>query len=179
MKMYISPNPINDWLEWPQIIEKVQNIVASFGESATYQILVEGGSTQRGLTQMLLYKGLNAQEVTPQGNDKRTRLSMTVPWLANKIVFSKLGLEELEHQLYYFGAERYDDLVDALTLIPLAMPEIEKHFSAGVYVLNNPFYDYVDHLMGNNKNDDDWGESGGNTFPIIRRPSSWRNIIPG
>lgn len=180
MKMYISPNPINDWLEWPQIIEKVQNIVASFGESATYQILVEGGSTQRGLTQMLLYKGLNAQEVTPQGNDKRTRLSMTVPWLANKIVFSKLGLEELEHQLYYFGAERYDDLVDALTLIPLAMPEIEKHFSAGVYVLNNPFYDYVDHLMGNNKNDDDdWGESGSNTFPRIGRPSSWRNIIPG
>ncbi len=38
MKMYISPNPINDWLEWPQIIEKVQNIVASFGESATLKL---------------------------------------------------------------------------------------------------------------------------------------------
>jgi hypothetical protein len=71
-------------------------------------------------------------------------------------------------------------LVDALTLIPLAMPEIEKHFSADVYVLENHFYDYVNRLMGDNKNDDDdWGESGGNTFPRIGRPSSWRNIIPG
>lgn len=180
MKMYISPNPINDWLEWPQIIEQVQNIIASLGSSATYQILVEGGSSQRGLTQMLLYKGLNAQEVTPQGNDKRTRLSMIVPWFTNKIMFPNGGTEELEHQLYYFGAERYDDMVDALTLIPLAMPEIEKHFSADVYVLNNHFYDFVNHLMGDNKNDDDnWGESSGNTFPRIGRPSSWRNIIPG
>lgn len=141
MKMYISPNPVNDWLEWPQIIETVQSIINSFGPSATYQILVEGGSTQRGLTQMLVYKGLNAQEVTPQGNDKRTRLSMVVPWFTNKIVFPQTGTEELEHQLFYFGAERYDDLVDALTLIPLAMPEIESHFSSGAIMLSvSDFY---------------------------------------
>lgn len=137
MKMYISPNPVNDWLEWPEIIAKVKSITSSFGPSATYQILVEGGSTQKGLTQMLKYQGLNAQEITPQGNDKRTRISMLVPWLSSKIAFPKTGTEELEHQLFYFGAERYDDLVDSLTLISLAMPEIENHFSSGVLFMKS------------------------------------------
>lgn len=178
MKMYISPNPINDWLEWPQIIEKVQNIITSFGSSATYQILVEGGSTQRGLTQMLLYKGLNAQEVTPQGNDKRTRLSMIVPWFVNKIKFPNGGTEELEHQLYYFGAERYDDMVDALTLIPLAMPEIEKHFSSGIAIINNPFRDYVNKLVSN-IGDSDEDDFDPDAFFGNKRRSHWRNIIPG
>ena len=132
-KIYISPNPVNDWLEWPDIIEKVKNIIYSFGRYSTYQILVEGGSTQKGLTQMLTYEGLNAEEVTPQGNDKRTRISMLVPLLSHKIIFPQTGTEELERQLTCFGAERYDDLVDALTLIPLALPEIEKYYSSNVH----------------------------------------------
>jgi predicted phage terminase large subunit-like protein len=131
-RIYISPNPINDWLEWPQIIEKVKNTILSFGPYATYKILVEGGSTQKGLTQMLKYENLNAQEVTPHGNDKRTRISMLVQWLSNKILFPQKGTEELERQLTCFGAERYDDLVDALTLIPLALPEMEIHFSSNI-----------------------------------------------
>ncbi len=131
--IYISPNPVNDWLEWPKIIEKVKEIIVSFGSYASYQILVEGGSTQKGLTQMLRYENLNAEEVTPQGNDKRTRISMLVPLLSHKILFPQKGTEELERQLTCFGAERYDDLVDALTLIPLALPEIEKHYSSNIH----------------------------------------------
>ena len=136
LKMYVCPNPVNDWLEWPDIIQEVKNIVSSFGSGATYQILVEGGSTQKGLTQMLQYEGLNALEVTPQGNDKRTRLSMLKPWLKSKIAFPITGTEEQEKQLIYFGTERFDDLVDSITLLVLAMPEIEKHFACDVQVIN-------------------------------------------
>ncbi len=156
-KMYVSPNPINAQLEWPEIIETVKNIIASFGSGATYQILVEGGSTQKGLTQMLQYEGLNAQEVTPQGNDKRTRLSMLKPWLRNKIVFPKSGTEELEKQMIFFGTEK-DDLVDSLTLLVLAMPEIEKGLSAEVMVINNPIPEYVQQFISKYQGADDWAD---------------------
>jgi predicted phage terminase large subunit-like protein len=126
MKIYVSPNPINERIEWPEIIKKVKAIVESFGQHSTYRILVEGGSTQKGLTQMLKFEGLNAEEISPQGNDKRTRLSMLKPWLSNKIVFPHKGTEEIEMQLVGFGSERYDDLVDSLTLLVYAVPEIEK-----------------------------------------------------
>lgn len=146
---YMSPNPINDWLEWPEIIKKVKHIVSSFGSAPRYKILVEGGSTQKGLTQMLKYEGLDAEEVLPNGNDKRTRVAMTVPLLANKLLFPIEGIDELEQQMYYFGVERYDDLVDALTLLTLAMPEIEAHLSSGVVVSNNFLYEPIERIMNN------------------------------
>ena len=156
LKMYICPNPVNDWLEWPDIINQVKNIVSSFGGHSTYKILVEGGSTQKGLTQMLVSEGLNAQEVSPQGNDKRTRISMLIPYLSHKILFPMQGTEELEHQLIYFGAERYDDLVDALTLLALDMPEIEKRLTPEVIVANFVRFDPISRTF--RRTEDDWAE---------------------
>lgn len=100
---------------------------------------------------------------------------MIIPWFANKIMFPTNGTEELEHQLYYFGAERYDDMVDALTLIPLAMPEIEKHFSTGVVMINNPFQDYVKQLLGNKgRYDDDYHSD---EHKPVNDWRSWRRLI--
>lgn len=126
MKIYVSPNPINERLEWPEIISKIKGIVESFGLHPTYKVLVEGGSTQKGLTQMLKFEGLNAEEISPQGNDKRTRLSMLKSWFSTKIAFPMKGTEEIEIQLIGFGSERYDDLVDSLTLLVFEIPKIEK-----------------------------------------------------
>lgn len=173
---YMFPNPINDWLEWPQIIEKVKHIVSSFEPSPRYKILVEGGSTQKGLTQMLKYEGLDAEEVLPNGNDKRTRVAMTVPLLANKLLFPMEGIGELEQQMYYFGVERYDDLVDALTLLTLAMPEIEANLSSGVFMVNNFLNEYVDRILDGSSNigDDDYDPS---EYRPVRDWRSWKRLM--
>lgn len=175
LKIYISSNPVNDWLEWPEIIERVKNIVSSFGSHATYKILVEGGSTQKGLTQMLVYQGLNAEEITPHGNDKRTRISMLVPWLANKVLFPISGTEELEHQLIYFGAERYDDLVDSLTLISLAMPEIEKSFVSNFQFISKGNVFRSQNNFVNQISIKDWAEEDDRQmFSQLRTPKRFR-----
>lgn len=179
MKLYISPNPINARLEWPEIMNEVKRIIASFGSAPTYKILVEGGSTQKGLAQMLQYEGLNAEEVSPQGNDKRTRVSMLKPWLAHKIVFPQKGTEELEFQLFGFGTERYDDLVDSLTLIVFALPEIEKHLSSNpIFVkcdIRESITRKLNRIVGNSDEDDFDNDA----FMGNKRKHHWRNIIPG
>lgn len=176
-RIYLSPHPVNRKLTWPEIIDEVKRIIVSFGEYPNYKIFIEGGSTQKGLAQMLQHEGVNAEEVTPQGQDKRTRLSIAKRWIQNTILFSKTGNEELINQLYTFGTERFDDLVDALTLIVLKMPEIESH-SGGVIIVNSNFYEAAFQRAGyrNNYDDDDFDND---AFFGNKRKSKWRNIIPG
>lgn len=153
MKLYIQENPINSRFEWPETVAEVKRIIQSFGPYPNYRIIIEGGSTQKALAQALQYEGLNATEITPQGNDKRTRVSMLKNWLPNKILFPESGTKELETQLFAFGVERYDDLVDALTLVVLAIPEIEKGFSSCFVVKSTRLYKSVRLSQPN-----DWAE---------------------
>ena len=133
LNFYIQPYPINAKLSWPEIINKVKAIVESFGESPVYRIFVEGGSTQKGLAQMLEYEGLVAEEVTPQGKDKQTRLFLAKKLIADgTILFPKTGTEDLETQLLGFGVEKHDDLVDALTLIVLKLKDIAEGLFSSV-----------------------------------------------
>jgi predicted phage terminase large subunit-like protein len=159
MKYYIQENPINNRFEWPETLVEVGRIVESLGPYPSYKIIIEGGSTQKGLAQALNYEGFNAIEVTPQGNDKRTRVSMLKNWLSNKIFFPESGTKELETQLFTFGVERYDDLVDALTLVVLAMPKIEKGFSSCIAVRSTEMYKPVKlSKYGDIKRLDDWAD---------------------
>jgi phage terminase large subunit-like protein len=175
-KMYVCPNPINDWLTWPEIIDLIKKIIGSLGKGAVYRMLVEGGSTQKGLTQMLQQEGLNAEEITPQGNDKRTRLSMLKQLLRDKVAFPVSGTEELEKQLIYFGTERYDDLVDSLTLIPLAIGDIEKNLSSEV--IRIPF-SRPDPLKGIFRSSgEDWADKQDRKmFPSLYRRRNTTRII--
>lgn len=140
LKVYIQPHPINKRLTVPQLIQEVKQIVASFGPRALYKVFIEGGSTQKGIYQMLQHTGIPAEEIIPQGKDKYTRLSMTKSWISNSIIlFPNQGAEELIDQLLYFGTERYDDLVDSLTLFFLKMLDIEiqpKNTVVTVHCLN-------------------------------------------
>jgi len=177
MKLYISPNPINARLEWPEIINEVKRIITSFGPAPTYKILVEGGSTQKGLTQMLKYDGLNAEEVSPQGNDKRTRVSMLKPWLPHKVVFPQKGTEELEFELIGFGTERYDDLVDALTLIVFALPEIEKHLSNNPILVKCNIREFITRKMNRIVGDSDEEDFDNDAFMRNKRKHTWSTIL--
>lgn len=136
MNIYITPNPINKKLSWPDIIQEVRSMVNTF-ENGNYKILIEGGSSQGGLVQMLQDEGFNAEEVLPQGNDKKTRLSMLRVLLQNKtILFPEVGTEELECQMIFFGTEKYDDLCDALTLISLKKHDLVRNMSSGAEMIS-------------------------------------------
>ncbi len=174
--MYVCPNPVNDWLTWPEIIDLVKKIIGSFGSGAVYQMLVEGGSTQNGLTQMLQQEGLNAQAVSPQGNDKSTRLSMLKQLLRDKIAFPVSGTEDLEKQLIYFGTERFDDLADSLSLIPLAMDDIGKHLTSEVGVIK---FVRPDPLGGvYSSGGEDWADKQDRKmFPFLYKSRNTRRII--
>lgn len=169
-EIYLLPHPINKRMGFPEIINEIKRIIGSLGQCQNYKILVEGGSFQKGLAQELKYEELNAEEINPQGQDKRTRLSIARQWIQNRIFFPRKGTEELETQLYGFGVERYDDLVDALTLIVISMSEIKPS--------NNPVFVEYDRFKNisreiNPENDD--------SDDFLRKISKgkWKNILPG
>ena len=127
LEVYIQPHPINKRLTVPQLIQEVKQLIASFGPHPVYKVFIEGGSTQKGIYQVLVNEGILAEEITPQGQDKNTRLSMTKNWIVKGIFqFPNQGAEELINQLLYFGTERYDDLADSLTLFFLKMLDVEN-----------------------------------------------------
>ena len=135
LNICLLPHPVNKHMTWPNIIKELTETVEAFGE-ANYKILVEGGATQGGLIQMLQDEGLNTEEVLPKGNDKKVRLSMTRFLLQNgTILFPQSGMENLETQMFGFGTEKNDDLVDALTLIPLKKHDLIVNLSPNVEVV--------------------------------------------
>lgn len=116
----IEPYLINRRMGLPVMIQEVRNIIASLGTNAR-QIYIEGGP-QKALIQMLSVEGIDIKEYCTQGQDKRTRLSMCSPWVKKGMVkFAKKGNEELIHQLVFFGTERYDDLVDAFSMMVIQL----------------------------------------------------------
>lgn len=57
----------------------------------------------------------------PQG-DKRARLQVIAPYIKNDVVlFPRAGCEQLLAQLFGFGVEAHDDLVDALVYLILGL----------------------------------------------------------
>jgi len=135
LSIYLLPHPVNKHMTWPDIIKELKGTVEVF-DGADYKILVEGGATQGGLIQMLQDEGLNTEEVLPKGNDKKVRLSMTRVLLQNgTILFPQSGMEVAEIQMLTFGSERYDDLVDALTLIVLKKRDLIGNLSPNVEVI--------------------------------------------
>lgn len=116
MKIYIQPNPVNRKMEMPEIIEEVKRIKVSLG-NASIKIIVEGIAAQQGIAQTLIAQGIQAENYSIQGKDKRTRLSMSSPLIKNgTVLFPDQGSKELIQQILYFGSERYDDLADALSM---------------------------------------------------------------
>jgi len=116
---------------------------------------------------MLQYANIPAEGVGIGGKDKKTRLNAISPWIKNgQILFPTSEAEDLINQTLYFGTERYDDVVDALTLAVNKLIKDENQPSNTVAVINlkEPFLDSVikqqSKLNGINSYSrfDDWGE---------------------
>lgn len=128
LKLYIYPNPTNKRMKLNKTIEEIKRIKANFGENAVVKIFIEGGASQGGLVDMLKYQeGMQADSVSINGQDKKSRLHAASAWLQNEtILFPKEGVDDLENQIYYFGTEKHDDLADALTLLAIALLSSES-----------------------------------------------------
>ena len=116
LKIYVR-YLINKKLSTQELINEIKSIISSVREYTPIKIFVEDVAAQKTLVEMLQYVNIPAEGVSIGGKDKEIRLNAILPWIKNgQILFPIKGAEDLINQMLYFGTERYDDAVDALTL---------------------------------------------------------------
>ncbi len=119
MKIYLLPNPINEKMELPKLINRCVEMNKDLYKrfKCVPKFFVESVGAQKGIVQLLKDVGVDSYEVFVQG-DKGARLSMANVHLMNeRILFPNTGCKELEDNLINFGIEQHDDLVDAFSIL--------------------------------------------------------------
>ncbi len=143
MYIYILPNPINERLTSPVLVERCNTLNKYYTcEKAWPKFIVEEAGQQKGVIQYLEKAGLNVQGFSPGQTDKRTRLALTALKInSGHILFPKKGCSDLIRQLTNFGVEAYDDLSDAFSTLILGLSENPprcRHGLSGLIVEENP-----------------------------------------
>lgn len=135
-KIYILPNPINERMSFPSMIERINLIVKALGPRFSTHLYIEEVGFQRCLTQQLQQEYLLAEGVQLNGLDKYARLNIAHNWIkSGRILFPEHGAEELIKQILGLGVERHDDLADAFTLIARRVIETTYDMDQGIGIL--------------------------------------------
>ncbi len=120
--LYILPNIVNQRLTSTQTVMHVKTVFTSLGgRRAAIKIFVEDVAYQRALVELIQKEGLPAQGVGIQGQDKHARLSIASHLIRTSVLYPREGADELIKQTIYFGSARFDDLVDASTLLIMSV----------------------------------------------------------
>ncbi|MCX6704855.1 MAG: phage terminase large subunit, partial [Candidatus Woesebacteria bacterium] len=138
LQIYIFPNPVNIRLEFIEIIRKIKELSRTLGNgSRLTKVFVEDVGFQKAVIQTLHNEGYPVEGIRPGDKDKRARL-YTVSHLiqGGQVLFPRRGAETLIKQLVGFSVERYDDLVDALTLLLGQIMIEESKPKVGITFLN-------------------------------------------
>lgn len=123
-KIYIMPNPINERMKFPQIIERIKTLSITLGQGQRTLLYVEDVGFQRAAIERLIEQGFQAIGVKLGGQNKGVRIALTSALIQNgTILFPKIGAEGLITQLTGFGWEKHDDLADAFSLLILKVME--------------------------------------------------------
>lgn len=119
MKIYILPNIVNQRMDFPKTIEKVQKLYEAVGgNSCSTELLIEDVGYQGSLPQELRRMGYPARSYKIHGQDKHARLALAgYPIQRGTVLFPRRGAEQLIQQIVYFGVEKHDDLADALSML--------------------------------------------------------------
>ncbi len=119
VKIFVLPNPINEHLTFPQVIERIKLLYQiTHQEHKRNKIYVENIGFQQWLIEQLEMEYIPAEGVGLGGADKRSRIAFTGNHIqSGKILFPKKGCDELISQLVNFGSEKHDDLADAFSLV--------------------------------------------------------------
>ncbi len=118
LKIFITPNAINERMTHKQTMDTAMNLSKSLGKGEMTWILVEDVGYQAAVAQELKRLGFPAKAVKVHGSDKRSRLALTSHLIQNgTVLFPHQGAERLIMQLIGFGVEKHDDLADAFSLL--------------------------------------------------------------
>ena len=126
--LYILPAIVNKNLNFQGTIEEVTNFVLGMKTEKRTNIFIENVGYQTSFTETMKENGFfNAGNFQIKGRDKRQRLATIVhPMSIGIVKFPKYGVDVLRDQLLSFGVERYDDLVDALSMLVIEVFERTK-----------------------------------------------------
>lgn len=119
LKVYIEKFPVNERMDSPSTMDKIKDMSKSSGLfSRQCKVYIEEVGYQTSMIQFLEKSIYDVNPFPLHGRDKRARLD-TVAYLikSGRVLFPKVGAEELIQQLIYFGVEKHDDLVDAFTIV--------------------------------------------------------------
>ncbi len=112
--IYIRPRPMNARLNFLEIIN---HCVAQSKSGGGHVFFVEDVQFQKAAIEELERNGVGVTAMKPT-QDKRARLIIAAPYIKNGTVrFPRVGAEDLLAQLYGFGVESHDDLVDGLSYL--------------------------------------------------------------
>jgi predicted phage terminase large subunit-like protein len=127
-------------MDFPTTVEKIKDYSKECDLSKSWrsQVYIEDVGYQKAVIQQLTKEGFKAKGFKVNGKDKRARLdSVTYMIRSGKVLFPKEGSKDLIQQLVYFGVEKYDDLVDAFTIVLHQAVEMDrprvKVYSRDVY----------------------------------------------
>src|ERR1700710_21896 len=85
------------------------------------EFLVENVAFQQAAIEEMERRAFSVQAMHPI-KDKRARLRVAARYIKNGTVkFPRTGCEQLLNQLFGFGSEKHDDLVDALVYLILGI----------------------------------------------------------
>lgn len=116
--LYILPHPINERLTALETQEKAAYLSQTLDEGRRTRIYVEKVSYQQALVELLERAVTDVQGVSVSGQDKTARLKIaSLAMQAGRVFFPLHGTETLVSQLLGFPRERFDDLVDAFSLL--------------------------------------------------------------
>lgn len=116
LKVYVLPDPFYGRVTFPAFQEQIAAKYAGVTDSRPVKFIVESNGMQKGLVQILETAGLPVEAVHVS-TDKRARVAMISPLIkSGQVEFHYMSNKQLITQLTGFGVEKYDDLVDALTI---------------------------------------------------------------
>jgi predicted phage terminase large subunit-like protein len=118
-KIFIRPNQFNEHVSFHDYMKKVRAMPAELGGANIF--FAEDVAYQKAAIQEMERAMLPVVAMKPQA-DKPARLMVVAPYIKNgTVLFPRTGCEQLLGQLFNFGVEGHDDLVDALVYLILGL----------------------------------------------------------
>jgi len=110
-RIYIQPHSMNAHIDFHQTMQ----YFVGMPNKGSHLFFVEDVAYQKAALQELERRGVPVTAIHPT-KDKRARLRVASIFIKNgTVLFPRTGCEDLLQQIFGFGTEEHDDLVDGLT----------------------------------------------------------------
>jgi len=119
LEIYIQPHPLNRRMAFHDTMNALDDVRHSTPMSSEF--FVEAVAYQQAAIDELERRAFAVTPMHPI-KDKRARLRVAARYIKNGTVkFPRIGCEQLLTQLFGFGSEKHDDMVDALVYLILGL----------------------------------------------------------